>query len=296
MLRGYHPLKEIYRWERVILMLYFLFGGVIILGIGVEHTDIANRQEDIALAFAVSVIFLLFWSLLRYPPFRRITKLFRLQKAILNSQDGLILLTTPEYSTVEDSLPVSASTSISKVLWRSLAFSLLFMIGCIFVFQLPFLLPDPYVLPLDVWAMIPPFLVLLCMIPPRSTLPLAADFYLLPSLEVDESGILACYGTDQISIAWQQIRFFALAEYKKFGDNKKMWTQIYLICDGENTIAWHADPHGKTWKSASLSTDEKYARLLEKQLPTLVSLKTGLPLFDLRGPQRAKSASLASGV
>lgn len=42
MLRGYHPVKEIYRWERVIFALCFLSIGVLVLEDSVEHTDVTS--------------------------------------------------------------------------------------------------------------------------------------------------------------------------------------------------------------------------------------------------------------
>lgn len=60
---------------------------------------------------------------------------------------------------------------------------------------------------------------------------------------------------------------------------------IYEICDGENTITWHANPRQKTRQPSSLSA-EKYAQLLGNYVPALISQKTGLPLLDLREPKR----------
>lgn len=199
---------------------------------------------------------------------------------------------------VEVSLPVSVSIRPSRSIWRMLSFFLPFLVGCTLFLQLPFILPDSYLIPSEILVIIPSLLGLIFLFPIEFTLPITADFYLLPSLELDGNGICAHYGRDSISIAWQHMRFFALAEYKRFGsiDNvsfkpqsRRKWVQIYIICDGENTIAWYADPRGKMQNPSSLSIEE-YAKLLEKQLPALVGRKTGLSLLDMRGSQRAKAA------
>lgn len=205
---------------------------------------------------------------------------------------------------VEVSLPVSVSNRPLRSIWRMLNFFLPFLVGCALFLQLPFILPDSYLIPSDILVIIPSLLGLVFLFPIEFTLPITADFYLLPSLELDENGMCAHYGRDSVSIAWQHICFFALAEYKRFGsiDNfslkpqsRRKWVQIYIICDGENTIAWYADPRGKMQNPSSLSIEE-YARLLEKQLPALVERKTGLSLLDMRGSRRAKTALLAPAL
>lgn len=294
MLRGYHPLKEIYRWERVIFALGFLSLGVLVLGDIVEHSDVARPGDIVFWAFPLT--FLLLWVLVLFPVKRRLMKLCRLQRTILNGQDGSMPFTPSASAPVEVSLPVSVSTRPSQSFWRMLRFFLPVLMGSVLFLQLPFFLPDPYIIPFEVLVAIPSFFGWFLLFPIDFILPSTADFYLLPSLEVDENKICARYGENNVSISWQHIRFFALAEYKRFGSNdnsrslkpqsKRKWIQIYIICDGENTIAWYADPRGKMQHASSLSIEE-YAKLLEKQLPALVGQKTGLPLLDVRGPQRA---------
>lgn len=305
MLRGYHPLKEIYRWERVIFALGFLSLGVFALGDGVEHSDFAS-SGNIAFFLAFPLTFFFLWVLFLFPAKRRLVKLFRLQRTILNDLGGLMPVVPSDSAPVEVSLPVSVSTRPSRSFWRMLSFFLPFLVGSVLFLQLPFFLPDPYMIPSEVLVFPPSFLGLFFLFPIELALPITADFYLLPSLEVDENEICVRYGEDSVSITWQHIRFFALAEYKRFGSNdnsfslkpqsKRKWVQIYIVCDGENTIAWYADPRGKMQSPSSLSI-EAYARLLEKQLPALVERKTGLSLLDVRGgPQREKTALFASAL
>lgn len=305
MLRGYHPVKEIYRWERVIFALCFLSIGVLILEDSVEHTDVTSPGAgNIAFFLVFPLTFLCLWLLFLYPVKRRLLKLFRLQRTILHSQGGSMPVAPSDSAPVEVSLPVSVSIRPSRSIWRMLSFSLLFLVGSVLFLQLPFLLSDPYLIPSEVFVVTPTFLGLFFLAPLLEfTLPMTADFYLLPSLEVDENGMCARYGGDSISIAWQHTRFFALAEYKRFGSNdnsfkprsRRKWVQIYLICDGENTIAWYADPRRKMQNPSSLSIED-YAKLLEKQLPALVGRKTGLSLLDMRGSQRAKAALVAPSL
>ncbi|HEU5379078.1 MAG TPA: hypothetical protein VFV38_26945 [Ktedonobacteraceae bacterium] len=302
MLRGYHPLKEIYRWERVIFALCFLSFGVLELGDLVEHSDVASPgAENIAFFLVFPLTFLCIWLLFLSPVKRRLMKLFRLQRTILTGQGGSMPVALSDSAPVEVSLPVSVSTCSSRSIWRMLSFFLPFLVGCVLFLQLPFFLPDPYLIPSEILVIIPSFLGLFFLFPIDLALPITADFYLLPSLELDENGIRARYGRDSVSIAWQHLCFFALVEYKRFGNtdnfslkprSRREWVQIYIICDGENTIAWYADPRGKMQNPSSLSIEE-YAKLLEKQLPALVGRKTGLPLLNMCRSQRAKAALVA---
>jgi len=292
MLRGYHPLKEVYRWERVIFALWILFSGVVTLENGIEYSGIANHG-DITFFLAIPPSFLFVWFLALFPVKRRLTKLFRLQGAVLDGQYRPVLLAQPDPVPVEIALPFSVSPFTSRSLWRAFSIFLLLPVCGILAFRLPLFLPDPYVIPPEAW-LISPLLWIFYVLPGWLALSMVADFYLLPLLTVDESGITACYGPDRVRISWQQIRCLALVEYKRFGSSG-IWTnresvQIYTLCDGENTIAWYANPRRKTRQPASLSLDE-YARLLDAQLPALVRLKTGLPLLDLCEPKREKSTT-----
>lgn len=116
-----------------------------------------------------------------------------------------------------------------------------------------------------------------------------AEYYLLPQLEVDESGITAHYGPDVVHIAWQNIRYFALIDCKMIRrPSSPELPVLYEICDGENSINWYAQPLMKTRQP--LPSSEQYARFLNEQLPALVSQRTELPLLDLRQPKRAKKS------
>jgi hypothetical protein len=116
-----------------------------------------------------------------------------------------------------------------------------------------------------------------------------AGHYLLPSLTIDDVAITARYGHDTITIAWHDIRHFALVSSATFrslpGSKIISKREAFEISDSENIICWlKAEPLSShrlfRFGEVALS-DEDYAAFTQ-QLAALIMARTGLPLYDLR--------------
>lgn len=115
-----------------------------------------------------------------------------------------------------------------------------------------------------------------------------AAHYFHPDLQIDEEGLTARYGRDTITIAWHDVRSFALLNSKLTyaGFKRKAPAQeAFEISDGENRICWLA--HQTLSSSRQLLCDE--TRLSDQdyeafttQLATLIVARTALPLLDFR--------------
>jgi hypothetical protein len=156
------------------------------------------------------------------------------------------------------------------------------MIGLILV-QIPLLIPNPYALPEAVlfgssilWIII----LNLLTYPLLFLIAITIGHYMLPELDVDDNGITARCGRDTVTMAWQDIRYFALSNSNMIARRKGLIkAYMYEICDGENIINWA--PNTKTVTTYKVDRAD-YDTLASEQLPALVVARTGLPLLDLR--------------
>lgn len=135
-------------------------------------------------------------------------------------------------------------------------------------------------------------------------LPIAAR-YLLPSFTIDNEAITARYGHSTITIAWHDIRYFALVSSDTFrqlptSDNPPTFRRIlrtgltssntpaheaFEISDGENVICWlKATPfrHHSLFRFGEVALSDGDYAAFTQQLAALIMAKTGLQLYDLR--------------
>lgn len=288
MLRGYQPLKEIYRWLLVIATLVVPFAVLFEIVNGVSLSLLGSWFSSL---LAIYLLTLILWPLTILPLRREQQKLFKARSAVLNGEEPLPVQAQP--STPAENLlpPFHIQTQLQHSALRQLIFSILLPISIIFLLQLPYAFSLPSFLPEEVQGFISVITLLLfisCIIPLNIARHIIAEYYLLPQLEVDDSGITAHYGPDVVHIAWQNIRYFALIDCKMIRrPSSQELPLLYEICDGENIINWYAQPLMKTRQT--LQSNKEYARLLNEQLPALVSQRAELPLLDLRQPKRAES-------
>ncbi|GCE07160.1 hypothetical protein KDAU_44890 [Dictyobacter aurantiacus] len=134
-----------------------------------------------------------------------------------------------------------------------------------------------------------------------------AGYYLLPSLTIDDESITARYGRGTITIAWSDIRYFALVDSTTFcrlptSDNPPTFRQLltsggtlshlpvpaheaFEISDGENMICWlKAAPfrHHRLFRFGEVALSGRDYAAFTQQLAALLMEKTNLPVYDLR--------------
>lgn len=115
-----------------------------------------------------------------------------------------------------------------------------------------------------------------------------AAHYFHPQLHIDNDGITARYGHDTITMAWSDIRYFALINSKlsSAGFNRKApWREAFEISDGENRVCWLAHQPLSSYRLFSLDDTDfgelGYAKFTQ-QLAVLIMERTRLPLLDFR--------------
>ncbi|MBO0796159.1 MAG: hypothetical protein J2P36_35150 [Ktedonobacteraceae bacterium] len=287
MLRGYDPFQELYRWMRVF---FFLLGLAVAVDILLSQTTTYTESSQGAVGIGLTVfglalpllIFIIEIALL-LPQSRSLKKLRQQRAAVLAGTSLPRAIQQPVTNVVLMSLPLQVRRRLRRGFLTTIIVMLaIFMIGLILV-QIPLLIPNPYALPEAVlfgssilWIII----LNLLTYPLLFLIAITIGHYMLPELDIDDSGITARCGRDTVTMAWQDIRYFALSNSNMIARRKGLIkAYMYEICDGENIINWA--PNTRTVKTYKMD-HAAYDTLASEQLPALVVARTGLPLLDLR--------------
>lgn len=309
MLRGYDPLKEIYHWT---LIIFLLIDEMVLVSLAYMPVNsistLTGDAWNIPFWSFLSIIMLLailspFISFMRFQREKRRRDALRQEVPLGNSR--LLAPIQPFAARPTFSLPIRLESQLKKDFVRGV------IIGV--PFFLAFLALDYIALSGNPWEL-PSFLTVfvypLCALIPalvsglgRAILTRVAGHYLHPSLEIDDEGINACYGRETISIAWQDVRYFALV-------NGKVWSKVvgkrgspereaFEISDGENMICWLAtEPFSSyrlLWSSEATLSARDYTSLTQ-QLASLIVAKTDLPLLDFRLFKRKRNEPIQPHV
>jgi hypothetical protein len=110
-------------------------------------------------------------------------------------------------------------------------------------------------------------------------------------LRVDNEGMSAHYGRETISIAWKDVRYFALVSdtaFSKLPSFRASKREAFEISDGKNMICWLVafpfPSHNLLWPGKTVLSAQDYASLTQ-QLASLIVAKTDCPLLDFRLPK-----------
>jgi hypothetical protein len=122
-----------------------------------------------------------------------------------------------------------------------------------------------------------------------------AAHYFHPQLHIGNEGITARYGHDTITMAWNDIRYFALINSKlpNAGLNRKaQWSEAFEISDGENRVCWLAHQPLSSYRLFRLDDTDfgepGYAKFTQ-QLAALIVERTHLPLMDFRLEEKKRA-------
>jgi hypothetical protein len=298
--RGYSSLKEIYHWS---LIIYILAGEMVL--VSTASSPLMNNLgfmdgESGSLSFAL--LFLLFYALLgiAYPllPFIRYSREKRRRDVLrweaLRTENPSLAPIQPSSSQVfflPSCLESSAKRFVSlRVFIIALFIITLLVINNILIlggfWRVPFMVA---IIPYATGTILPGIMIAVARIVQVHIV----EYYLLPSLHIDDNGIAARYGRrDTISMHWQDIRSFALVNSKTFGNVSGQRTisgivkrEAFELGDGENTICWLAGVPPRSYRlrlsnEVALSAQDYVA--FTSQLTSLIVARTGLPLSDLR--------------
>lgn len=305
-LRGYDPLQEIYHWS---LIIFLLLDEMIMVSIAfVPAVDTVSFLSSQAwnIKFGIGVVLLFLLAGIASPPLmflhyrreKRKREMLR-QAALMGSNQPLAPLQPPA-ALAPLSLPIRLESQLSKSFVQGI------LIGTLLVILV--LALDGVAL-LGISWQIPSFLglflysfsgLVLAAVAgiARAIQTRVAGYYLHPSLQVDNEGMSARYGRETISIAWRDVRYFALVSSttfsKKPGKRARSGTserEAFEISDGENRICWLvASPfpsYNLLWFGETALSAQDYASL-RQQLASLIVAKTGCSLLDFRLPKRKR--------
>lgn len=287
MLRGNDPFQEHYRWMRVLYVLMAL--AVAIAFLASQLTGYNERHDALSIGFTLvglglDVMMFLAWIgilLIQRRSFKQLCQ----QRALVLAGESL---PQAEQQPVPTTTPMDLPQQVRKRLRRGSPLTIIVML-IIFSMglalqQLPLLVSNPYTLPDMVFEGMGALFLILIMIfllgPLLLSATIVVGYYMLPPLDIDDTGITAHYGRYTVKLVWQDIRYFAMSNSKQIAQSKaSVKAFMYEICDGENIINWAPN----TRNSLTYKVDHPdYNMLAAEQLPALIVARTGLPLLDLR--------------
>ncbi|MBO0784153.1 MAG: hypothetical protein J2P37_35550 [Ktedonobacteraceae bacterium] len=288
MLRGYDPFQELYRWIRVF---FFLMGLAVAITIFLSQTTTYIESSQGALGFGLMIfglalpllIFIIDIALV-LPQGRSLKKLRRQRAAVLAGTSLPRVMQQPVTDVVPISLPLQVRRRLRRGFLTTIIIMLAIFVGGLILLQVPWLVPNPYTLSDLFFVGSGGLSILLAsialMYPMLFLIAIVIGYYMLPELDIDDNGITARCGRDTVTMAWQDIRYFALSNSNMIARRKGLIkAYMYEICDGENIINWA--PNTRTVKTYKMD-HAAYDTLASEQLPALVMARTGLPLLDLR--------------
>lgn len=306
MARGYDPLQEIYHWSLIIFLLLdeMIVVSMVLVPVWDNVSFLTSRIWNIN--FGVGLILLLLLvgiaspplTFLRYQREKRRRNMLR-QEALMRSSQPLAPI-QPSTTLALLSLPIRLESQLNKSFVQRIIIGALLII-LVLAMNLIILLGIPWQIPFFLVLIINPFSGLIIAAvtgTARSIQIRIAGYYLHPSLQVDDEGLSARYGRETISIAWRDVRYFALVSSTAFSKmpGKKAGSgtperEAFEISDGENRICWLvASPfpsYDLLWFGETALSAQDYASLMQ-QLASLIVAKTDHPLLDLRLPRRKR--------
>lgn len=302
--RGYDPLREIYHWN---LIIFLLLGEMIVAGIALipeinTISFLSSQVWNIKIGIGMILLFLLAVIarspsiFLRYRREKQKRNLLR-QGALIGNYQLLTPIQPPAVPATL-SLSIHLESRLKKRFVRgTLIVALLVLL--LLVLDLISLLDNSWQIPSFLGTFLSFFneLMLIAMIGIAYALQVhVAGHYLHPSLRVDNEGMSARYGRETISIAWKDVRYFALVNgttFSKLLSFSASEREAFEISDGENMICWLiASPfssHNLLWPGETILSAQDYSSLTQ-QLASLIVAKTNCPLLDFRLPRHKKQA------
>lgn len=311
MLRGYDPLKENFQWRAVISL---LLGELLIISVALSSTltslNILVLQRHDGMVLLVPLMYII--VAIVFPPCNYLYA--RQERARRNTlRQGLLM---SKHSLLAPLQPLAFSgASFPLYIQRKMKpLSLAGSVGLVFLICAAFGL-DIFTFYASSWKF-PPVLIMIMSVCGilivafpipfiRTILGWITQYYLHPSLQVDEDGITARYRRDTIRMPWKDVRYFALVSdatvKSSLEGSREGKREAYEICDGENTICWIGatlrEDKGQdddNWLMEGLgrprpnTAPSEWGRQVEL-LPSVIVAKAGLPLHDLR-PSAQKRA------
>ncbi|MBO0783249.1 MAG: hypothetical protein J2P37_30920 [Ktedonobacteraceae bacterium] len=288
MLRGYDPFREHLRWKRVLSLLTALALVVYVLALEALAYLEGHEARVLIVEFfglGIAVVYLGIVRIVTLSSASRSLKRLRQQRMrALTGEDLPRTTPQPTVTGVPMDLPQHVHTRIGRgCLSTVIVLLIIFSLGLIWV-QIPFFVADRYAGPDFASLRFALVFYTFILIEPLLNFSFSAivtSHCLSPSLDIDENGITAYYERHTFTMAWHDIRYFAMTNTRQIARSGKKTTKpfTYEIGDGENMINW--DPHIRI-VTASKFDHPDYHTLASKQLPALIIERTGLPLLDLR--------------
>lgn len=288
MLRGNDPFQELYRWMRVLFFLMMLALAIGLLATQ-EPTSYDERHDAVSIGLSLALLGVdLIIPSIAYISILRSMGSFKQQhqqrQHALAGESLPQATAQPAVETAPIALPQRVHPHLRRgFLITPIVLLIIFSIGLILQ-QIPLFVSNPYQLP-DGILELSGALGFLLLIIPVSLLGFFATFivvgyYMLPSLDIDDTGIAARYGRHMVTLAWRDIRYFAMTNNRLIARPKASTRPfVYEICDGEHIINWAPNMRAVI---AYKVDNADYNTLASKQLPALIMARTGLPLLDLR--------------
>lgn len=298
LLRGYDPLQEIYHWMGIISL---LLGELLLVSYALVPMwnsasllttwvwDIPPGIVGVGCLFLFVILtpllFYLYWQ-------REKQRRDALRQGALRGSVSPLAPTQPLADRPLPPLPMRIESRLTKnsaglMIGGALIAAFLLVLDSIMIFGSPWI---------ETFLLI--IIYPVCLLPAsisafaRVIFMRIAGYYLHPSLEIDDEGIHARYGRVVISIAWQNVRYFALVNGKiwsKRAGKTSQQREAFEISDGENRICWLAtEPfpsYSLLWFGESTLSARDYTSFTW-QLASLIVAKTHLPLLDFRLTKR----------
>ena len=245
MLQGNDPFQEQYRWTRVFIYLMALaLVLALFLSLNANYSESYNTVIIVFMFVYLALILFIFigaTALLQFQS-KSFKQLRQRRSLVLSGQS----FPRAEQQPVAPTKPIELPQRVRKNLRRGIPISAIILpilyCACQVVLLLPLLVPNPYILPdlvfesSSVFTMIAIFSLIYAALIPLISI---TAYYMLPALDIDDNGITAHYGQYHVSLAWQDIRYFAISNDKQIANPRAaVKTFVYEICDGKNIINW----------------------------------------------------------
>lgn len=287
MLRGFDPYTELYHWFRMVMFFYVIMLLIVAL---IFICGWYSEGDSLAIwaIMLLGLIFPLGISMIYFLGVRGAKELDSLHKRrleVLAGQNWERAMLQPAAFSM--SLPCQTLRQVKSKRIIILSVSLAFLAIGAAALQWFLLNPSFYLnniprMLLDGLPMLQTPLLICLIIPLYATMSLIRGYYMLPSLDIDDHGISAHYGRHTVTIAWRNIRYFAMTNGKVLDRSTgEVDRYVYEICDGENVINWVPNARD-TAGYQPLMANGDYTQLAARQLPEMIIARTGLPLLDLR--------------
>lgn len=296
LLRGYDPLKECVQWNTLVGSL----AGLLICMSFIASPTLMNGALPVGEGWTSLTLFLLAMVFiaagaapvlpLRIRARREEQQRNVLRQGALQGDDQPLASSQPGISAQALSLPICLESRLNRIIlpwigaW-ALFVGVLFLLGYLWSSGSQGAILGALV---ELFSLTTPFIATLCLGAINLVQVSIAAHYFHPQLHIDGEGITARYGRDTVTIAWGDIRYFALINSKIANPGFKRKTparEVFEISDGENRICWLAHQSLSFYRllffGETRLSDQNYKTFTE-QLATLLMARTDLPLLDFR--------------